>query len=236
MAVGLLSTINSPLLGYTLKAMLEQDIDIAAVLLDSKDFSEKDMLIWNQRTGKHLPLILPSYFDQARIPFYFVDNHSSQSTIEIVKQLDLKLLVNGGTPRILKNFFLNSLQFGVLNIHPGKLPDYRGCTCPEWAIYNNDQIYNTVHFMTDEIDSGSIVIDEAYKFPMMSDYVDIRVKVYRNGFVLLAKAVKKILRDCTISSSGPILQGGKYYKPIPEKILNEIKKKINSGNYKYQCT
>ena len=59
----------------------------------------------------------------------------------------IDLLVNAGTPRILKSNLLKAPSIGVINCHPGILPDFRGCTCVEWAIYLDQPIGNTVHLI-----------------------------------------------------------------------------------------
>ncbi len=234
MKIGVLSTLNSPLLGYTLEAMLKEGLQVSAVLLDSKNLTEKDLQIWNQRTENRMPLISPYQFSGIGIPFYFVDSHNSTATVNIINQLDLDLLVNGGTPRILTSETLDAVKLGVLNIHPGKLPDYRGCTCPEWAIYNDDQVFNTVHFMTDKIDAGDIVAEEACEFPKLSNYVDVRINVYKRGFSLLAPSVKQLSLGGTPQQREGGQQGN-YYKPMSDDLLEDVKRKLSSGTYKYQC-
>ncbi|MGD2118694.1 MAG: formyltransferase family protein [Chromatiales bacterium] len=235
MTVGVLATPGSPLLGYTLRALLEEGVPIGGVLLDSKGVSEKDINIWNERTNNHLPVIELETFADAMIPFYFVESHNSQSAVKLVRKLGLNLLVNGGTPRILKSEILNAAQTGILNIHPGKLPDYRGCTCLEWAVYNNEQVYNTVHYMTEDIDAGKVIMEEPYEFSSSDDYVDVRVKVYLGGFSLLARAANCILKNESLHSHQKFPgKEGRYYKPISDDLLDVVKKKLVSGNYKYQ--
>ena len=35
---------------------------------------------------------------------------------------------------------IDSLKYGILNVHPGILPKYKGRTCVEWSIFNDDKV------------------------------------------------------------------------------------------------
>ena len=66
---------------------------------------------------------------------------------------------------------------GVVNIHPGLLPKYRGCSCTEWAILNDEKIGNTAHYMDSEYDSRPIIIKESYDFKKEDNYENVRTKI-----------------------------------------------------------
>lgn len=232
---GILGTLGSPLLGYTLRALVAHGVPVGAVLLDAKGYSAKDLAIWEERTACRLPLVDLSEFESLRIPFYFLTSHNSSQAATLISRLGLDVLVNGGTPRILKANILDAPRLGILNIHPGRLPDYRGCTCVEWAVYNDDEVCNSVHFMTTTIDGGAVVLTEGYRFSSADSYVDLRVKVYREGFNLLARATEKVLREgITAADSTPQVAGGNYFKPIPDELLADVRKKLDAGCYRYQ--
>jgi len=235
MSVGVLGVLDSPLLGVTLDALHAEGIQISAVLIDHKNVEVGDAERWRERTGGKIAPVALSNFANEKIPFYFVGSHNGDVSAQLIQDLDLKLLVNGGTPRILKENILHSLKYGVLNVHPGKLPDYRGCTAPEWAIYNDEQIYNTVHYMVDEIDGGPIVLTEGYFFLDSDSYMDIRVDVYRKGYKLLAKGVKKVLEEALpMDRIAKQPRGGKYYKPISDRDLSQVKSIVRDGKYRFQ--
>lgn len=233
--VGILSTLESPLLGYTLQALVNHGVSVGAVLLDAKGTSPKDLAIWTERTACQLPPMEISEFESLHIPFYFLTSHNSSDAVSLVSRLGLDLLVNGGTPRILNPSILGAPSLGTLNIHPGRLPDYRGCTCVEWAVYNDDEVCNSVHFITNTIDGGPVVSEEGYRFSISDNYVDLRVKVYREGFNLLARVAERVLREgITYTNIAPQVAGGNYYKPIPDEFLADVHKKLKSGRYRYQ--
>tara|TARA_B110000046_G_C12872275_1_gene346546 strand:- start:399 stop:566 length:168 start_codon:yes stop_codon:yes gene_type:complete len=46
---------------------------------------------------------------------------------------------------------------GILNFRPGLLPKYRGCSAPEWQIYEGEKIYSICHIIGKDFDTGDIL-------------------------------------------------------------------------------
>ncbi|MDJ0795539.1 MAG: formyltransferase family protein [Calothrix sp. MO_167.B12] len=232
--IALLSQSSSPILGYIIENLLENQIQIHSVIMDSKTLSDKDQQIWNERTQNKLPTIPLHKFEQQQIPCYFFSHHSSQETTQFVEEQGIDLLINAGTPRILKENILKAPKIGVVNCHPGILPNFRGCSCVEWAIYLDEEIGNTVHLMTKEIDEGPLIIQEGLKFDKSDKYYDVRVKVYSSGFKLLARGIKLMIESEHDFWKDIYDKDGRYFKPIDKDKMDIVLNKINSGNYEYQ--
>lgn len=234
MKIGLLSTLNAHFLGYILREFLQTNLHIEAVLLDSKDITEKDQKLHEERTGDRMPTIPLEEFEKAHVPFYFVKNHNSKTCAELVEQLGIDILINGGTPRILKSEILRAPTLGVLNCHPGLLPNFRGCTCVEWAVYLDKQVGNTLHFMSERIDEGPIIIQEALMFEKTDKYVDVRTKVHMHGFELMVRGVRKIIDEELTPEDFPQQGEGIYYPVIDDEKMTVVMTKLEEGTYKYQ--
>jgi methionyl-tRNA formyltransferase len=211
------------------------------VICDSKNISDKDKKIWFERTGKVYNInnkkdVNIYQITKAKIPFFFVNNHNDEETLNLIKSLSVDVLLNGGTPRKLNQHILKVTKHGVVNVHPGVLPYYRGCSAVEWALFNNDKIGNTAHFMTEGYDEGNIIYLECYNFHATADYQSIRVKVYREGCILAGKALRMIY-DKKITSSDGVAQDqklAKYWDPIPDEKFFKVIELVNKGKYKYQ--
>ena len=165
--------------------------------------------------------------NDAQVPFYFVQNHNHPSTKKLVQALSVDVLLNAGTPRKLSKEILESVPFGVVNVHPGLLPEYRGYSAVEWALFNDDKLGNTAHFMTEGYDEGPIIFREWYEFSKNTNYMDIRLKVYRNAVVLAVKA----LINAKMKSGDGLIQDEKYakfWKPMPADKFAEVVSKVNS--------
>ena len=239
--IGVLSTIDSPLLPFFLESILGQKMKNIVVICDSKKIASKDKKIFFERTGGEF-----ERFDyrnsniyqvgNAMIPFYFVKNHNDEQTLNLINSLSLDVLLNAGTPRKLKKHILEGTKHGVVNIHPGILPYYRGCSAVEWALFNNDKVGNTAHFMTKGYDEGNIILSEWYNFPSDANYKSIRVRVYRESIILAGKTLRLIFEKKIISTDGVPQDHNlaKYWDPIPDEKFAQVVESVNNGRYKYQ--
>lgn len=234
MRIGLLSSWHSPTAGYIRQALLDRGVVAEAVIVDAKPAEAKHMFLWEERTGGQLPPLLPEPAAWQETGFHEVASHCAEEAIDLVRRLQLDLLINAGTPRILGERILAASRLGVLNVHPGLLPWFRGCTCVEWAVHLDEPVGNTVHFMTAGIDEGPIVLRRAYAFSPEDDYVAVRCRVYREGFALLAEAVRSICDEGTIPFQMQRREEGRYFKPIDDASLAGIKLKLTNGQYLYQ--
>lgn len=231
MRVGLLSTINDPLLGSIIQELLRRHVRPDAIILDAKGFSERDARLHKERTVGRLPPIPLEHFESLQMPCYVVANHSSEAAGALVCALSLDLLVNAGTPRILGAEILRSPRMGIVNVHPGLLPEFRGCTCVEWAIYLDEPVGNTVHFMNERIDGGPIVLQEPVSVGPRDTYVDVRVKVYEHGAALLARGVRKILDEGLAPQHLPPQPAGRYFHVIEPEKMQIVLEKLSRGSY-----
>ena len=230
--IGLLSTHKSEILGHIINKFIEYGINIDSIILDSKLPGDEHYKRWDERTHGDIPYIPMYTFENMFIPCYYFGNHSSSITEQFVKENEIGILVNAGTPRILKDNLLKAPSIGVINCHPGMLPKFRGCTCVEWAIYHDKPVGNTVHFMTSKIDEGPILSKEEINFLKSDSYSDVRVKVYRHGFDLLARSIIDFINSPHINNDYE--KNGDYFKVIDDNKMKEVINKVNSGNYKFQ--
>jgi folate-dependent phosphoribosylglycinamide formyltransferase PurN len=234
MKFALLTTVDAPLLGYLIEELLKLNLTPELLVFDSKNFSEKDMKIHEERTEGKMPVIPLSTFAAEKISEHFVENHNDKNCLNLVFSENVDLIVNAGTPRILRGEILDATEHGIINCHPGLLPYFKGCSCVEWAIYYDKQIGNSVHKVCDGIDNGPLIRKEGLMFSKNDSYSDIRVKVFKSGNELLARTIKDIAEN-KITSLDYIEQSkGEYYKPIEKSKFELVKNKVSANEYKYQ--
>jgi methionyl-tRNA formyltransferase len=131
---------------------------------------------------------------------------SSLKSIELVKFLEKKqydICIQGGTG-ILKEVIINKFTFGILNFHPGDLPLYRGCSAPEWQVFENRPVYSTCHFIDEGIDTGDILIKKIIKTINYS-YESFRASIYPSTSLFVVEVLNAILLDesCLIKLRKP---------------------------------
>jgi methionyl-tRNA formyltransferase len=213
--MALLSAPGAPFTGRIVAALKARGITPEAIILDSKAFSEKDKQIHHQRTEGRLS---PVPVDPA-LPLFHVDNHNDDGAASLVRDMRIDFLLNAETPRILKSAMLSATPIGVLNCHPGWLPDFRGSSCVEWALFEERPVANTIHIMTAGIDEGPIVEREVVPVEAGDSYVDIRVRVFERGIALLARNAAELCTGARTPHMFLKQAEGRYFKPIdPEKL------------------
>lgn len=233
--IGILSTLQAPLLSQNLKEIVKKKSTEVFLILDLKGLKSEDLGRWNERTNgffEDSTISLGSLINH-RIKIYFVDDHNDPDCISLINFLKTDLLINCGTPRKLSKNFLLKSGCDILNIHPGILPNYRGSSCVEWAILNDDPIGNTAHFMVEEYDAGPIIDSEAYNFKKNSSYSDIRNKVYLESIKLMSKSIDKIFVE-NLSRENMQNQQETYpvYPPISDKEMVNVMEIIKENKHK----
>lgn len=95
----------------------------------------------------------------------FVDRPSyDQALAALVQSFEPKLVVLAGFMRILSPGFIASFADRILNIHPSLLPLYRGLHTHRRALEAGDALHGcSVHFVTEELDGGPLVIQAQVK-------------------------------------------------------------------------
>ena len=123
---------------------------------------------------------------------YDIDPNSKLSQSWVTKKKPDLIVVFGG--KILKGTWLNTAKYGVLNMHYGILPAYRGGHSTEFALYqgNLDQIGASVHYVDRGIDTGTL-ISKHYVSPVgVTSLNTLLAKVYKAGLDGLINEVKQI--------------------------------------------
>lgn len=84
---------------------------------------------------------------------------SSQKEMKLrLREANVELVVCAGFMKILREPVLESFAGRVINIHPSLLPRHKGLRAWEQALHAGDAVSGcTVHFVTDELDSGEII-------------------------------------------------------------------------------
>ena len=181
-----------------------------------------------ERTGS---FFLKTKYKFKNIKKYNLKTHNSDELIKLINKHKIDYLLNSETPNRLNSKILNSTK-GIISIHPGILPNYRGCTSLEWSLNKNDPVAITAFLMNRKYDAGPIIKTLILKFKKneIKSYRDLRTKAYLNSFSLF----KKILINISSNKLKAMKQNEKkanYYKVIDNKKLEKIKFKIEKKMY-----
>jgi phosphoribosylglycinamide formyltransferase-1 len=87
---------------------------------------------------------------------------------DLLADYSVDLVVLAGFMRILSTDFVNTYHGRMLNIHPSLLPKYPGLNTHQRALDNGDKESGcSIHFVTDELDGGPIILQA--KVPIFAD-------------------------------------------------------------------
>lgn len=128
-----------------------------AVIEEASDIAEEEKDKFLERIKGHR--VAPTFtelLDGLDIPRYKVPHHNKKSCRLLLEELNPDLGVLGGT-RIIRKRILSIPPDGMLNAHPGLLPEVRGSASPAWSVYYDIPIGSTCHFIDLGIDTGDIV-------------------------------------------------------------------------------
>lgn len=87
--------------------------------------------------------------------------------VELLKQLDIQLVVMAGFMTIVTEELFQSYENAVINIHPSLIPSFCGPGCYGLHVHEKALAYGvklsgaTVHFVTQECDAGPIILQKS---------------------------------------------------------------------------
>lgn len=205
-------------------------VDLAVVFFGTS-FDSKSYEIHHERTLGHYRRKSICEVCTPGTPCYFSDDVNSSRTVKLVRDLRADVCIQGEVNKILKGEILSVCPLGVVNVHPGWLPHFRGCTCVEWAIHLDQPICNTAHFCDEGIDTGPIIHIERPPLDGIRSYYELRSRVYQHRLEMMVQALWKI-RDGVTPSSASSQGSGTYHKIMREPLLSETIRKFETGNYR----
>ncbi len=117
-----------------------------------------------------------------------------QELIQHINTINPELVILAGFMRILSTDFINAFAGKILNIHPALLPKYKGLNTHQRAIDAGEKFAGaTVHFVTNELDSGEIILQQSVPIQSIDTAESLAKKVLAQEHLLYPKAIKKVL-------------------------------------------
>ena len=145
---------------------------------------------------------------------------------KILVEKDIKFAVNLGLGEKLKSKDLLELDMGVISCHPGRLPDYRGSMCPEWALLQGMPIYNSIFKMNHEYDEGPVLLEKEVVLNYPISYEDFRTKIFTEGVELLTEAISSLISSKLATANFRDQGVGTTFRPMNSDTFNTIKERF----------
>lgn len=126
---------------------------------------------------------------------------------------DPDLIVSIRYRRILRDDAIAIPRNGVLNLHSGILPDYRGVMATFWAMRNGEpEIGSTLHRIVDSgIDTGPILRISRQPLQAGTSYLANVLSLYGPGCEAILAAIAEIGRGAEPAATPQIAGDGRYF-------------------------
>lgn len=169
--------------GTNLKALIDAQ--------KNNEFESEIKLIISNRNAKGL---FHGY--NADIPSFVVK--SDEEILKKLKEYNIDFIVLAGYLKQVGPVILNEYEGRIINIHPSLLPKYGGKSfyglkVHEAVFENNEKTSGvTVHYVDENLDSGSIILQKEVDITDCKSPVEIRDKVLEVEHITLKEAIKRI--------------------------------------------
>lgn len=138
---------------------------------------------------------------------------NAPESLERMRRFAPDLAISLRYGRILREPFLEIPRLGVLNLHSGLLPAYRGVLATLRALIHGDTILgSTVHWIIDgTIDTGPILGTTQVPVQPGRSLLEHILSVYPPGVELLKETIRRLDRGETVPATPQDLTEGNYY-------------------------
>ena len=162
-----------------------------------------------------------------------VSIHNSEEVMPLINKMDLDLIVFGGT-RIIRGEILDYPKDGVINSHPGLLPECRGSASPAWSVYHDIPIGSSTHFCDNGIDTGDLLMRREIKVKRGMTYEDLCFETLVLAGVLMKEVLIAYENQKWSELRRP--QGDSdfpTFRNAPPEILEVVNEKLKEQTYLY---
>ena len=104
---------------------------------------------------------------------------------------EVQLVVLAGFMEILSPALIGRFRNRMVNVHPSLLPAFPGLRSIEQALDYGAKVTGvTVHFVEEGVDSGPIIMQEAFALPYHRDIEAVKTSIHQIEHELLPRAVR----------------------------------------------
>ncbi|NDW15078.1 hypothetical protein GTQ48_06015 [Alteromonas genovensis] len=174
-------------------------------LISGQKASGKEVFVKEtcDKKGDETPRLLTfGAMQQRGIDIHPVSEINEGNGLSVLERCQPDLILSVRFGRILKTPALDVPNHGVLNLHSGLLPQYRGIMATFWAMLRDEShIGCTLHRIQDGgIDTGDILSTHPIKTDYNLSYFDNMLAIYPAGLDAMIAATKRIADSVALVS------------------------------------
>ena len=187
---------------------------IAQAFKDGKIKGKINLVISNKKEAQGLEVArrfgIPSEFHD---PSLFKKREEyDRHLVERIRKESPDLVVLAGYMRILSDYFIESFEGKLLNIHPSLTPAFTGLKAQRQAIQYGAKFSGcTVHFVTKELDVGPVIIQAVVPIKPEDTEKTLSDKILQYEHRVYPQAIKWISEGrIKINGRQVVVEGAKY--------------------------
>ena len=137
-----------------------------------------------------------SYKIQKKVIDFKNKNIAEKKLLNLLSKKKIRFICLAGFMKILSKKFIKKFSGKIVNIHPSLLPKYKGLNTHQKALKNNDKYSGcTVHYVTDKVDSGKIILQKKVKIKRKDSLNTLTKKVLLEEHKLYPRAISKVFKN-----------------------------------------
>ena len=123
-------------------------------------------------------------------------NIAEKKLLNLLSKKKIRFICLAGFMKILSKKFIKKFSGKIVNIHPSLLPKYKELNTHQKALKNNDKYSGcTVHYVTDKVDSGKIILQKKVKIKRKDSLNTLTKKVLLEEHKLYPRAISKVFKN-----------------------------------------
>lgn len=151
----------------------DKDIDVKLVV------SSEDK---KRSRGKVSPTEIKKYAQDNDIDVVTPKTVNTEEFVNKLKELDIDYIVVVAFGQMIGNVLLEAYPDRIINLHPSKLPEYRGASPMQFSILNGDKITSATTMLIEKgMDSGDILMQKDVEIKDSDDYTSMEEKLGEMG-------------------------------------------------------
>ena len=137
-----------------------------------------------------------AYKIQKKVIDFKNKNIAEKNLLSLLSKKKIRFVCLAGFMKILSKKFIKKFSGKIVNIHPSLLPKYKGLNTHQKALKNNDKYSGcTVHYVTDKVDSGKIILQKKVKIKRKDSLNTLTKKVLLEEHKLYPRAISKVFKN-----------------------------------------
>jgi folate-dependent phosphoribosylglycinamide formyltransferase PurN len=167
---------------------------------------------------------LPQLCRRNGIELVRVKSLNDDATVRYVRQRQIDLLLNAGRA-LFRAQIIEAPAHGVLNVHKGILPVYRGYNVLEWSLLDGSQPGVTLHFVNAGLDTGDIVRSVPIPVEAGDDIKTLRAKSYPLQVDLMVWGLQQLVAG-SLTRIGQVKEDGKQHFAMHPRLKTVAERSI----------